>query len=223
MMHGSELWQLVVAAAFGLLALAAALWLVNRKVAPALPVGDLSLDQTIRDIKQELVRLEADPGPRLGLALSEVKIELQVREAEKQTGSAGLAVPVFKAAEVTAGASLSQDQGSKVTIVLAPPPDRMALSADRQTPALRFADLLIAARASLAAAMDSEPRLDPKSIEVKVDFVLVSEANAGAKVKVKVLSIATGTTRSLTSGNTVTLTYLNPAFAKPKGGGATPP
>jgi hypothetical protein len=213
MMHVPDLPNFVPAAVLGLLALAAALWFVNRRASPLLPVGALSLDQTIRDIKAELMRLEADPGPRLGLTLSAVKIELQLRETERQTGTAGLAVPVFKAAEVTAGRGLSQDQGSKVTIVLAPPPDRMTLSADGPAPALRFADLLIAARTSLAAAMDSEPRLDARSIEVKVDFVLVSDASAGAEVTVKVVSIGTETTRSLSTGNAVTLSYASPAHA----------
>lgn len=215
MMQAPDLSDLLPSAVLGLLVLAAALWFVNRRAAPPLPVGALSLDQAIRDIKAELMRLEADPGPRPGLTLCAVKIELHLRETERQTGTAGLAVPVFKAAEVTAGRGLSQDQGSTVTIVLAPPPDRMTLSAEGPAPALRFADLLIAARTSLAAAMDSEPRLDARSIEVKVDFVLVSDACAGAEVTVKVLGIGTETTRGLSIGHAVTLSYANPAHAGP--------
>lgn len=218
----SEYWRYAVAAIIALVAFKGALWIVNRVAKSPAPVSAFSLDRTISDIKAELTKLEATPGAPLGLKLSEVKIALQVSQTDAKTSSAGLSVPVFSAADIKGGAGWSWEQGSKVTIVLVPPADRSVLSTDTGS-ALKFADLLGAVRESLRKAMQNEPRLDAKSIEVELAFVLVTDTSAGAEVKVQLLSLEVGSTQKSTAGNTVTLTYQNPAYAEKTSAKPTPP
>ncbi len=218
----SEYWRYAVAVIIAIVAFTGALWILNRTVKPPAPVSTFSLDQTISDIKTELKNLETGSGAPLGLKLSEVKIALQVSQEEGKNTDASLSVPVFSSAEIKASAGNSWEQGSKVTLVLVPPAESPLLSVPPRS-VLKFADLLRGVRESVRTAMQNEPRLDAKSIEVELAFVLVTEDSAGAEVKVELLSLGVGRTQKSTAGNTVTLTYENPAYVAKDAGKPTPP
>lgn len=212
-MENAEIWRLAAAVIAGMLIYAGLPAVISQIRPPAAPIAGFSLDQTIADIKRELVRVENDTGPRLGLDLESVKIELQLKQADERSAGLGLAVPVFTEAALKAGTIASSEESSKLTVVLVPPTGRVTLSTDA-APRINFADLLIAARTSLVAAMDSEPALDAKSIELQIGFVLVQTTSGSASVKAAVISAEAGTKLSATAGNTVTLSYANPAYAK---------
>ncbi|MGC4074328.1 MAG: hypothetical protein QM760_17810 [Nibricoccus sp.] len=218
----TDYWRYAIAVIVALVGFKVALWIISRASKPPSPIASFSLDQTISDIKAELAKLEAEPGAPLGLRLTEIEIALQLSQTEEKTSSAGLSVPVFNETEITGNASWSWEEGSKVTIVLAPPADSIVLSAGSK-PALKFADLLISVRESLRKAMQNEPRLAAKSIELELAFVLVAETSAEANVKVQLVSLGVGRTQKSTTGNTITLTYENPAFADKASAKPTPP
>ena len=218
----AEYWACAAAIIVALVAFKGALWIVNRASKPPAPIASFSLDQTITDIKTELARLEAQPGAPLGLRLTEIEIALQLSQAGEKTAGAGLSVPVFSEAALTANTTSSWEEGSKVTIVLAPPADSSVLSTGAK-PSLRFADLLGSVRESLRKAMQDEPRLDAKSISLELSFVLVAGTAIGADVKVQLLSLGIGRTQTTTAGNTLTLTYRNPAYAEDAVAKPTPP
>ena len=172
-------------------------------------ISTLSLRKTVGDIKSELRRFRNTPGPQLNLILSEVKIELLIREESSETGTLELIVPVFHDTAGEAGQGRSTAAGSRVTVVFVPPNETETLSVDDQT-TIRFSNLLHAVRSALHDAMDAEPRLDAKSIEVEISFVLLSSSSVGAVVEAKVVAVDVGSSWTRTNSNTITLSYVSP-------------
>lgn len=169
------------------------------------------LEETIAAIKQELLVVENTPGDRLGLSLKEVKIVLSVQQDQEISGSAKLSVPVFSKSVLESGAKVVETSSSKVSVVLVPPKPERTLR-DRPRPPIRFAELFIATREALARAMETEPPLDAKSVDIDLSFVLVQETSAGATVEAMVLTLGAKAGVKDTGANLITLKYANPAL-----------
>ena len=174
-------------------------------------VRTLSLRETVGDIKKELQALEDTPGPSLDLVLSEVRIELLVREESSDTGTLELAVPVFASNVVDVDLERSTASSSRISVVLAPPDGTQTLSTNTQT-TIKFSRLLSAIRRALHDAVDVEPRLDAKSIEVEIGFILLDGGSVGASVEAKVVTADVGSSWTRSNSNTVTLSYVNERY-----------
>ena len=211
-----------LALAVALVAAGLAYVLITRAGRPAPVVGSFSLEATISGIKRELQRLENTPGPTLGLVLSEVKVALIVQSNESLSSEFGLSLPVFDETKVGVGDTVAGQTGSKVTVVLVPPRGSQVLSADGARD-IRFAELLVSAREALQRSMENEPRLEAKSIEVDLAFVLTAERADSASVKLKVVSVGLSLDHKSTSSNSITLTYLNPKYQKEEPAVVAPP
>jgi hypothetical protein len=219
-----ETHRLALAVCIGIVAFSIALYFLNRgsKLDPV--VAGFSLDATIDDIKRQLQQLEDTPGTRLGLKLSEVKVSLSVQEAKGADSSVNLTVPVFDEAAIGRASETTANFGSKVTVILVPPKGGVVLSSAAKTTIL-FADLLASTREALHDAMESEPKLEAKEIEVELAFVLTAKRSDTVSVKAKVLSAGDSSSREDGRSNTVTLKYINPAYQTEKTGATsvTPP
>ncbi len=218
----TEFSQVFLALAVALIAAGMAYMLIARARKPAPVVGSFSLEDTISGIKRELQRLENTPGPTLGLLLTEVKVVLFVQRQETSSSEFGLTLPVFDETKFGVDDTATGQVGSKVTVALVPPRGSQVLSVDNAG-SIQFAELLMSAREALHRSLANEPRLEAKSIEVDLAFVLTAESSDSASVKVKVVSVGLSADSKSTSSNSITLTYLNPKYQKKDAAVVTPP
>lgn len=206
-----DFYRHAIAVIVAALAYGGTLYLVGRASGALLPFSTLSLEQVIGQIKRELHELENTPGPTLGLLLDEVTVVLHVQREDARLSDATLTVPVFDESKLTASSSTTRADGSKVTVVLVPPEGTQTLSTP-PGPRIEFSDILVATRESLQKSMQSEPRLDAKSIVVELSFVLTAANSSSSAVKAKVISVDGSTAGKDTSSNTITLKYSNPRY-----------
>lgn len=191
---------------------------------PVQAVMTYSLSQAIADIKAELRKLEDGEGSWPDLTLGEIKIELLVQEDTSQSANASVGVPVFPVASVTSSAGWDTTKSSKVGVTLVPPkPTKGFAPEDAVFEAkIEFASLLKAIRRQLVDAMGTPPRLDTKSVELVLNFLLVVENKQTGKIEVKLANEKSGPSAGVdlssknTSSNTVTLKYVNPDYVAEK-------
>lgn len=218
-----ESYRFFLALSAAVIAFSVVYYLVNRPSKPQSVVSSFSLEETISGIKRELQKLEDTPGQTLGLILNDVKIALFVQEEFADSGDVSLTVPVFDEAKLNTSDTLGAQTGSKVTVDLAPPRGSQVLSASGDG-RIEFADLLVATREALQRSMQNEPKLEAKSIEVELAFVLTAKRTDSASVKAKVVSIGISSEHKGTSSNTITLIYSNPKYqTKDQYEAVTPP
>jgi len=213
MMHLPEFYRLIIAAILGVLIFGFALQFLKRFAEPAASVASFSLEDTLSDIKTELQKLENAPGQSLGVELSEIAVTLLVQSIDTKSTSAALAVPVFSESALNASKERVATGASTITVVLVPPKGLQTLSAAART-TINFSDLLIATREALQRSLENEPKLDAKSVELKLHYSLVATKTDAASVKAQVLNIGSTSDFQATNSNTITLTYTNPAYAK---------
>ncbi len=213
-MDESIFFQRLFAATVAVLAFAVAYAMYGKLIRSKAPSTDgLSLETTVGEIKQALVRLENTPGVRLGLELTEVKIELLVTGSATQTGSAGLSIPVFSDSEIAGTVKVDEKRGSKVTVVLVPPDGSQILSADWDAQ-IDFASVLRGIRRELVATMTREPKLDAKSIKVDMSFVLIRTEESNASVKAHFLGVTSTVGNETSASNSISLLYKNPSYSE---------
>jgi hypothetical protein len=205
---------LAASVAFAAVFAVVALWLKPRAPAPPMPYA---LNEAISDIKRELQLFENAPGEPLGLRLSEAEVSLKLTRNDSRTVEAGLAVPVFSTVEAARSVARSVEHASTVKVVLAPPQQSVVLSTPDER-RIAFASLLLAVREALREGMANEPRLDVKTIELTIAFVLVSTTEDSAGVTAEVLSISGEGKTAETEANTIKLTYVNPAYVAQQDG-----
>jgi len=184
---------------------------------PVAEVKALSLEETIVDLKNELVDLADIPGPNLDLELGDIKLQLTTQRDKIDSSKVALAVPVFNSTALSSGTENNVTQGSKITVVFAPPKGGVVLSSG-DSDGLDLSDLVLAARAALIATAEQPPALVPKKIDIELDFVLVqSSANAG-HIEAHVITLGGGSEAISKNGNKLVL-----SFAKRDAEMPTPP
>lgn len=204
---------------FSLAVAAVAFWAAYDLAYPRLfpePVSDVSavsLEETIADLKNELVELGDIPGPSLGLELDDVKIELTTQRDKSESSSAGLAVPVFKSATLSSETVGKVTQGSKVAVVFAPPKGGVVLAGE-SAEGLDLSELVLAARSAIIATSAQPPELTPKKIDVELNFVLVRSSKTAGKIEAHVIELGGGSEAVRNNGNKLLLSFANPAFKK---------
>ena len=206
---------------FSLAAALIAFWATHSYIYPALfpalpeKVSSLSLEETIAEIKRELIQIGQVPGETAGLALKDVAIELTAQRDNKTGISGELVVPVFKEASMKGEGSGRLSTGSKISVVFNAPPGQELLTSVKPG-SLDLSELVLEARKALlsAKAEASGPELTPKSVDIEVNFVLVKGKSVGAGVKAYIVNIGASSEQIDTGGNKVTLHYRNPAFAE---------
>lgn len=207
--------QLVFSLAIATLAFWAAYEVAYPRLFPS-PVSDvtaLSLEETIADLKNELGELADIPGPSLGLELGDIKLELTTQRDKTDSTKLALAVPVFKSTALSSETEDQLTQGSKITVVFAPPKGGVVLSGDASD-GLDLSDLVLAARAALIATGDQPPDLAPKKIDIELNFVLVRSKTDEAKIEAHVIELGGGSAAVRKNGNKLSLSFINPAFVK---------
>ena len=207
--------QLVFSLAIATLAFWAAYEVAYPRLFPA-PVADvtaLSLEETIADLKNELGELADIPGPSLGLKLGDIKIELTTQRDKSDTAKLALAVPVFKSTALSAETEDKLTEGSKITVVFAPPKGGVVLS-DNASESLDLSDLVLAARAALIATAEQPPALTPKKIDIELNFVLVRSKTNEGKIEAHVIELGGGSAAVRKNGNKLVLSFSNSAFEK---------
>jgi hypothetical protein len=210
-----DLFRIAVIGIVGLVAAGTTAAVYDKLTTHSAIVRTMSIEELIGEIKSELRRFANVPGPPLGLDLAEVEITLAVDREIGTTAEGTFGVPVFDELSMSRSTSNVEQQTSKVVVVLMPPKGSQIMSAGQ--PKIEFANLLGEVRRQIQSSMTSEPRLDAKSIEVSLGFVLTAKRTDKIAVKVKVLGIGAEEDSSEKSGNTIVLKYENPRFATAKG------
>jgi hypothetical protein len=210
-----DLFRLAMIGIVGLIAAGATAEVFDRLTKHSPIVGTMSLEELIGGIKSELGRFANVPGPPLGLDLTEVEITLSIDRELGTTIEGKFGVPVFDELSLSRSMASIDQRTSKVTVVLVPPNGSQTMSTGQ--PKIEFANLLGEVRRQLQAAMASEPRLDTKSIEVDLGFVLTAKRTDKIGVKVQVIGIGAERATSEKSGNTILLKYKNPRYSADSG------
>lgn len=155
--------QFLFSLAVATMAFWAAYELAYPRLFPAreMEITALTLEETITDLKKELAELADIPGPSLDLELGDIKIELTTQRDKNDSSKLALSVPVFKSAVLSSEAEDKATQGSKITVVFAPPKGGVVLSSETSE-GLDLSDLVLAARAALIAAAEQPPALTPR-------------------------------------------------------------
>ncbi len=176
-------------------------------------VSGFSLEQTIREIKLELVRISATPGDTAGLVLSDVNVELLTQNDSKGEFSGGLTVPVLKASSLEGKSALMLSQGSKMTLSFDAPSGTELLAAPAMSQ-LDLSELVLNARNALISTQAEGPELIPKSVQIEVSFVFVKDKSTSTGIKAHVVSIGSTSSVTETGANKITLKYANPLYTK---------
>lgn len=181
--------------------------------APEETVSGASLQDTITAVKQELTRIGGTPGPTAGLSLEEVSIELTTQRDTKDSGTMALSVPVFTEASIKADLSQKLTQAAKTTVTFHAPPGEELL--DRAPSGFDLSEIVLSVRKALLATLQDPPALPPKSVTIEVNFVLVKSTTASTGFKAHVVSLGTASESVDTSGNKITLKYVNESLKPP--------
>lgn len=189
--------------------------------APIEEVTAVSLEETITDLKSELVELADIPGPNLGLELGDIKIDLTTQRDKNESASLALAVPVFKSTALSSETEGKVTQGSKVSVVFAPPKGGVVLAGET-TDGLDLSELVLAARAAIISTAEQPPELTPKKIDIELNFVLVQSSTNAGKIEAHVIELGGGSEAVQKNGNKLVLSFANPAFQKDESS-PTPP
>ena len=174
------------------------------------------LEDTIIEVKQELVKLANTPGTPLGLRLDEVEIILMVDTVITDSNVNKLKVPVFKESAIKANSFISHKSASKISLVLVPPDGSQTLSTTEKKQQFNFSELLIHTRKSLELAIQEEPPLEAKSIEVEINFIFSRNQDVGATIDVQVLSVGAERSGQDSTSNSIKFTYVNPRYQSSK-------
>lgn len=172
---------------------------------PAATLAGVSLEDTIRSLKRELAEIGGRPGETAGLHLGDVVIELSTQRDVKETGSAGIKVPVFTEAEIKAEVAMKQSAATKTTLTLQAPSGTVLLERDPEV--LDLSEIVLSVRQALLATVAEKPELKPKSAEIKVSFVIVKTTGASAGLKAFVVNSLASSSDERTFGNTITLKF----------------
>lgn len=151
------------------------------------PVAQATLAEVISAVKRELAAAEGEAGPRAGLVLDEVEIELSVTRSRTAGGKLSVGVPVL-GVELGGGGALTDKHASKVKVVLAPPAPSLLLR-DGGIGDLGIAAAIVDIRSQLVAGLEEEPRLVPKKAEYHLEFAVERAGGPTGKVTFLVVSV----------------------------------
>lgn len=176
-------------------------------------VTGIPLEEIIVDLKVELTELAGIPGPSLGLELGDIKIELTAQSDKRENASLALVVPVFKSAKFSSETQDKVTEGSKVTVVFAPPEGGVVLAGETSE-GLDLSDLVLASRAALITAAAQPPALTPKKIDIELNFVLIRSRNNVGKIEAHVIELGGGSEAVRKNGNKISMSFSHPELTK---------
>lgn len=164
------------------------------------------LDEMISIIKKEIEVAESQVIGEPRFTLSELTIDLSIAETSDKKGSLSVGVPFYDI-KATGSASDSRHGTSKLTVKLAPPKP-ITLSAGPDLSSFPIAKYIVEARKQLQKGLKEPPYLDPQSLVLTIEFGVARKVEGQAGVKLVIVSVDGGASRSSASTNSIKLSFI---------------